>query len=109
MMFRFLGLRHLVVVDRHNQVEGIITRKDLLGYTVEKKLKFVQNNNIRKGFYIGSPSSDSERSSTSSSSGSPASCMNEAIPRTESMTTPQGLQAIIIPEEDEDGSQEKLN
>ena len=27
MMFRQLGLRHLVVVDQHNHVKGIVTRK----------------------------------------------------------------------------------
>ena len=28
-IFRAMGLRHLVVVGRHNDVRGIITRKDL--------------------------------------------------------------------------------
>lgn len=31
-LFRALGLRHLVVVDHHNQVVGIVTRKDLARY-----------------------------------------------------------------------------
>lgn len=101
-MFRFLGLRHMVVVDRYNQVEGIMTRKDLLGYTVEKKLKFARNNNIRKGFYIGTPNSDSERSTTSSSnSPSPSSNLYEIVSRADSLTPPQGLQSTVIPEEEE--------
>lgn len=29
-IFRALGLRHLVVVDRKNDVRGVITRKDFL-------------------------------------------------------------------------------
>ncbi len=93
----------MVVVDRYNQLEGIITRKDLLGYTVEKKLKFARNNNIRKGFYIGSPSSDSERSTTSSTNNSPSPSSNlyEIVSRADSLTPPQGLQSTVIPEEEE--------
>ncbi|XP_035227060.1 chloride channel protein D-like isoform X2 [Stegodyphus dumicola] len=37
-IFRSLGLRHLVVIDERNQVVGIITRKDLMGYSMEEKL-----------------------------------------------------------------------
>jgi CBS domain-containing protein len=37
-MFSALGLRHLVVTDVLNQVLGIITRKDLLGYAVESRV-----------------------------------------------------------------------
>lgn len=37
-IFRSLGLRHLVVVDDKNQVAGIITRKDLMGFSIESKL-----------------------------------------------------------------------
>lgn len=29
-IFRALGLRHLVVVDKKNEVRGVITRKDFL-------------------------------------------------------------------------------
>jgi hypothetical protein len=32
-MFRTLGLRHLIIVNQHNQVLGIVTRNDLLGGT----------------------------------------------------------------------------
>ncbi|XP_064415257.1 H(+)/Cl(-) exchange transporter 7 [Latimeria chalumnae] len=35
-LFRALGLRHLVVVDDHNRVVGLVTRKDLARYRLEK-------------------------------------------------------------------------
>ncbi len=35
---RSLGLRHLAVVSEHNNVVGIITRKDLMGQTLEERL-----------------------------------------------------------------------
>ncbi|KAK9804251.1 hypothetical protein WJX72_003440 [[Myrmecia] bisecta] len=35
MVFKTLGARHLTVVDQHNHVKGIITRKDLLGYRLD--------------------------------------------------------------------------
>lgn len=34
-LFSTMGLRHLVVVDDHNRVKGIITRKDLMGYRLD--------------------------------------------------------------------------
>ncbi|XP_071490057.1 chloride channel protein C-like [Diadema antillarum] len=37
-IFRTLGLRHLTVVDSRNNVVGIITRKDLMGFRMEEKL-----------------------------------------------------------------------
>uniref|UniRef100_A0ACB8FJJ1 H(+)/Cl(-) exchange transporter 7 n=1 Tax=Sphaerodactylus townsendi TaxID=933632 RepID=A0ACB8FJJ1_9SAUR len=36
-LFRALGLRHLVVVDNHNQVVGLVTRKDLARYRLGKE------------------------------------------------------------------------
>ena len=42
-IFRSLGLRHLTVIDEHNHVVGIITRKDLMGFNMEEKLSNVLN------------------------------------------------------------------
>ncbi|KAG2469526.1 CLCC protein, partial [Polypterus senegalus] len=38
-IFRKLGLRHLTVVDKKNQVVGIITRKDLMEFNLEEMLE----------------------------------------------------------------------
>lgn len=35
-MFRNMGLRHLLVVDEHNRVKGIVTRKDVLGFKLDE-------------------------------------------------------------------------
>lgn len=35
-MFRNMGLRHLIVVDDYNRVKGIVTRKDLLGFKLDE-------------------------------------------------------------------------
>ncbi len=37
-IFRSLGLRHLTVVNECNQVVGVITRKDLMGFNMEEKI-----------------------------------------------------------------------
>ena len=37
-LFRSMGLRHLVVVDELNRVKGIVTRKDLLGFKLDDAL-----------------------------------------------------------------------
>ncbi|XP_065836634.1 chloride channel protein C-like [Oscarella lobularis] len=37
-LFRTLGLRHLVVLDECNRVAGILTRKDLMGFALEERL-----------------------------------------------------------------------
>jgi len=43
-VFRTLGLRHLPIVNKHNKVVGIITRKDLMGFKLEEKLNIQSNN-----------------------------------------------------------------
>ncbi|XP_045194209.1 H(+)/Cl(-) exchange transporter 6-like isoform X2 [Mercenaria mercenaria] len=37
-IFRTLGLRHLTVIDNNNIVKGIITRKDLMGFSLQERL-----------------------------------------------------------------------
>ncbi|EDV27121.1 uncharacterized protein TRIADDRAFT_54756 [Trichoplax adhaerens] len=38
-LFRTLGLRHLIVTDTSNRISGIITRKDLMGHSLEERLE----------------------------------------------------------------------
>ena len=38
-VFRTLGLRHLTVTDMANRVVGIISRKDLMGFSLEERLE----------------------------------------------------------------------
>lgn len=38
-IFRTLGLRHLIVCDAANRIVGIISRKDLMGFALEEKLE----------------------------------------------------------------------
>ncbi|XP_076448834.1 chloride channel protein C-like [Babylonia areolata] len=37
-IFRTLGLRHLTVVSSHGEVVGVVTRKDLMGFSIVEKL-----------------------------------------------------------------------
>lgn len=46
LIFRSMGLRHLTVVDNNNRIQGIVTRKDLMGYrldTAVRKSEQMQN------------------------------------------------------------------
>lgn len=35
LIFRSLGLRHLTVVDDNNRIQGMVTRKDLMGFRLD--------------------------------------------------------------------------
>ena len=37
-LFRSMGLRHLTIVNYHNEPVGMITRKDLMGKIVSKRI-----------------------------------------------------------------------
>ncbi|XP_046549442.1 chloride channel protein B-like [Haliotis rubra] len=45
-VLRTLGMRHLVVTDAMNRVVGFITRKDLMGFSIEEKLNSVMEKQI---------------------------------------------------------------
>mmetsp|Transcript_31009 Transcript_31009/g.40954 ORF Transcript_31009/g.40954 Transcript_31009/m.40954 type:complete len:814 (+) Transcript_31009:234-2675(+) len=45
-LFRTLGLRHLCVVNSHNQVIGMITRKDLLSDHIEERLETMPRTHV---------------------------------------------------------------
>ena len=45
-VFRTLGLRHLTVVDSMNRVVGLITRKDLMGFSMQEKIAAVMSRQI---------------------------------------------------------------
>jgi hypothetical protein len=47
-LFRTMGLRHMTVVSHTNQVEGILTRKDLMGFAIEEKLERLLRHPHRK-------------------------------------------------------------
>ena len=47
-LFRTLGLRHMTVVSHTNQVMGILTRKDLMGFAIEEKLERLLTHPPRK-------------------------------------------------------------
>ena len=47
-LFRTLGLRQMSVVSHTNQVVGTITRKDLMGFSIEEKLERLLTNPPRK-------------------------------------------------------------
>ena len=47
-LFRTMGLRQMSVVTHTNQVVGTITRKDLMGFSIEAKLETLLTNPPRK-------------------------------------------------------------
>ncbi|XP_040569447.1 chloride channel protein C-like [Lepeophtheirus salmonis] len=47
-LFRTLGLRHMTVVTPTNQIHGILTRKDLMGFAIEERLERLLTNPPRK-------------------------------------------------------------
>lgn len=47
-LFRTMGLRHMTVVNHTNQVGGILTRKDLMGFAIEEKLERLLKHPHRK-------------------------------------------------------------
>ena len=51
-LFRALGLRHLIVVDEKNYVKGILTRKDLMGFAIEDKLHHVRSQAKEKSKHL---------------------------------------------------------
>lgn len=46
-LMRSMGIRHVTVVDERNRVSGIITRKDLMGFNLETRLKSVTTHGRR--------------------------------------------------------------
>ena len=39
LIFRSMGLRHLTIVDDNNRIQGIVTRKDLMGYRLDTAVR----------------------------------------------------------------------
>uniref|UniRef100_A0A1D2A2N7 Chloride channel protein n=1 Tax=Auxenochlorella protothecoides TaxID=3075 RepID=A0A1D2A2N7_AUXPR len=51
-LFCNMGLRHLVVVDEHNCVKGIVTRKDLLGYRLDEAVARARTGSLAGGGHV---------------------------------------------------------
>jgi len=49
-VFRTLGLRHLCVINRHNQIVGMITRKDLLAGRIEERLSAMPSTRLFENY-----------------------------------------------------------
>ena len=47
LIFRSMGLRHLTVVDNNNRIQGIVTRKDFMGYRLDSAVR--KSEQIRNG------------------------------------------------------------
>ena len=67
-LFRALGLRHLVIVNKYNFVVGIVTRKDFMGFKVEEKL----NKSGEERYFEPNPLVDIELTPSKMSSGGSA-------------------------------------
>jgi len=62
-IFRTLGLRHLVVVDVHNRIVGLITRKDLMPFNMQERLESLLEQQTAEDNGC-EPNSDNRRKST---------------------------------------------
>jgi len=68
-IFRTLGLRHLVVVDVHNHVVGIITRKDLMPFNMQERLESLLEQTTTDDDGKNGANSDTRRKSADSARG----------------------------------------
>jgi CBS domain-containing protein len=57
-LFRTLGLRHLTVVNQRNQVVGVISRKDLMGFNLEERLEDKRKKETKLTEIIGDKKND---------------------------------------------------
>nr|XP_039274350.1 chloride transport protein 6-like [Styela clava] len=55
-IFRTLGLRHLPAVNETNEVVGIITRKDLMGFKLEERLNHIAEHDREEAAYLSNTS-----------------------------------------------------
>lgn len=46
LLFSTMGLRHMTVVDEHNRVRGMVTRKDLLGFRLDEAARRARSGGV---------------------------------------------------------------